>query len=209
MDSPAKTLTTSRPRNPAKKSSTSRRTPSFSLSSSSSNASLGSYFIDHHDSSLLSPATPLRFSGVPFSWEQLPGIPKNSHSHNKKESIKLLPLPPPAIIASKKYTLMDFGLTRKKFYGNHNRCFRLDPFFAAFVECSKDDDDDEQYEQEPSSHIWRGNGGGGGTKVSKSISDRFGLVNLQASCKRSIAVSESLVYLPRSSRSSYDLVNHR
>ncbi|KAJ6383675.1 hypothetical protein OIU78_027045 [Salix suchowensis] len=31
----------------------------------------------------LSPATPLQFSGVPFSWEHLPGIPKNQSLQEK------------------------------------------------------------------------------------------------------------------------------
>ncbi|XWS24816.1 hypothetical protein CRYUN_Cryun27aG0017200 [Craigia yunnanensis] len=99
---------------PVNKYPSSQRTPSFSSSSSlsSSSSSLGSSYFP--DDSPLSPATPLRFSGVPFSWEHLPGIPKKLQNHKKKESIKLLPLPPPATPpTSKKYNFEDV-LTRKK-----------------------------------------------------------------------------------------------
>lgn len=77
---------------------------------------------------------------------------------------------------------------------------------AALVHCSKDDggDDDEeddQHQDRSSRNIFR---------VSRSISDRFGFVNLYTSCKKTCAVSESIVYLPaRSSRTSYDLIRRR
>ncbi|GLT52203.1 hypothetical protein SLA2020_255560 [Shorea laevis] len=172
------------------------RTSSFSPSSSlSSCSSLGSSY--YRDDSPLSPATPLRFSGVPFSWEHVPGIPKKLQNHKKKESIKLLPLlPPPATTStSKKYNSEDPTSWKKLYSGDQN--FRKDPFFAALVECSKDDDDQE------SGNLWTG------AKISRSISDRFGFINLNSSCKSTCAVSESIVYLPKSRRkSSYRLVNH-
>ncbi|XP_007020000.2 PREDICTED: uncharacterized protein LOC18592960 [Theobroma cacao] len=179
----------------------SRQTPSFSSSSSlsSSSSSLGSSYFP--DDSPRSPATPLRFKGVPFSWEQLPGIPKKLQSHKKKESIKLLPLPPPATSpTSKKFNFEDM-LTRKKASSAASESFRKDPFFAALVECSKDDHD---HDQESASSFWTG------AKVTRSISDRFGFINLYASCKKTCAVSESIVYLPRSSRTAnYGLINRR
>ncbi|XVE60776.1 hypothetical protein DITRI_Ditri05aG0154500 [Diplodiscus trichospermus] len=186
---------------PASKYPSSRRTPSFSSSSSlsSSSSSLGcSYFPDDPP---LSPATPLRFSGVPFSWEHLPGIPKKLQNHKKKESIKLLPLPPPATPpTSKKYNL-EHVLSRKKASGAAES-FQKDPFFAAMVECSKDDDDEDN--DQDSSNFWSG------AKVTRSISDRFGFISLYTSCKRTCAVSESVVYLPRSSRTAnYGLINRR
>lgn len=89
--------------------------------------------------------------------------------------------------------------------------FRKDPFLAALVECSKDDEDDgdhefsaENDEDNSNNKYWSGP-----KVVSRSISDRFGFINLYTSCKRSCAVSESIVYLPRPTRSSYDLVNRR
>ncbi|XP_022719806.1 uncharacterized protein LOC111277673 [Durio zibethinus] len=176
---------------PVTKHPSSRRTPSFSSSSSlsSSPSSLGSlYFLDD---SPLSPPTPLRFSGVPFSWEHLPGIPKKLQNHKQKESMKLLPLPPPATPPTSK----------KNRASGAADSFLMDPFFTALVECSKDDDDDDQ---ESASNFWNG------AKVTRSISDRFGFINLYASCKRTCAVSESIVYLPRSSRTAnYSLINRR
>ena len=109
----------------------------------------------------------------------------------------MLPLPPQAISpTSKKYNSEDM-LTRKKASGAAER-FRKDPFFAALVECSKDDD------QETASNFWTGD------KITRSISDRFGFINLYTSCKRTCAVSESIVYLPSSSRTAnYGLINRR
>ncbi|XWS15397.1 hypothetical protein CRYUN_Cryun35bG0093600 [Craigia yunnanensis] len=181
---------------PVTKYPSSRRTPSYSYSSSpSSSSSLGSSYLP--DNSPLTPATPFRFSGVPFSWEHLPGIPKKLQNHKKKESMKLLPLPPPATPpTSKKYNFEDMFKRKKK--SGAAESFRKDPFFAALVECSKDDD------QETASNFWTG------AKVTRSISDRFGFINLYTSCKRSCAVSESIVYLPRSSRTAnYGLINRR
>ncbi|GMI83246.1 hypothetical protein HRI_001993900 [Hibiscus trionum] len=179
--------------------------PSFSssLSSSSSSSSLGSSYFP--DDSPLSPGTPFRFSGVPFSWEHLPGIPKKLQSHNKKEyscSMKLLPLPPPTIPRTSKSNSFQDMLTRKKPSAGASESFRrMDPFFAALVECSKEDGDQAA---ELERNLWTG------AKVTRSVSDRLGFINLYSSCKRTCAVSESTVYLPRSRRSSdYGLINHR
>ncbi|XP_039022469.1 uncharacterized protein LOC120154915 [Hibiscus syriacus] len=95
---------------PAAKYHSSRRTPCSCSSSSSS--SLGSSFIP--GDSPLSPATPLRFSGVPFSWEHSPGVPKKLQNHKKKESTKLLPLPPPATPSTLKKNDFEDILARKK-----------------------------------------------------------------------------------------------
>ncbi|KAJ6297307.1 hypothetical protein OIU78_022945 [Salix suchowensis] len=145
----------------------------------------------------LVPATPHRFSGVPFSWEHSPGIPKNQSYKKKDCSSKDLPLPPPAASTSisKRFNSEEIGARKK----NNNDSFRRDPFFAAFVECSKDEDDRDS----SNNSFWAG------PKVSRSISDRFGFINLYSSCKKSSAVSESIVYLPRSSRTSYDIISRR
>ncbi|KAE8728527.1 Protease-associated RING/U-box zinc finger family protein [Hibiscus syriacus] len=175
--------------------------PSFNSSSSlsSSSSSLASSYFP--DDSCLRPGTPFRFSGVPFSWEHLPGIPKNLHNHNKKEySMKLLPLPPPTILRTSKNNSSEVALTRKKASAGASDSFRrVDPFFAALVECSKEDGD-EATERNPWTEA----------KVTRSMSDRLGFINMYSSCKRSCAVSESTVYLPRSRRTAdYGLINHR
>ncbi|KAK7851363.1 uncharacterized protein LOC112017369 [Quercus suber] len=180
---------------PSPKYLSSQRTPSFSSSSSSSLSPCSSSFGSSNfaDDSPLSPATPLRYSGVPFSWEHLPGIPKKKQASKKESSSKLLPLPPTSTTtpSSKKSNLED--VVGKK---NCKQTFEKDPFFAALVECSKDDDQD----QEPNKSIWNS------AKVSRSLSDRFAFISLYTSCKRTSAISESIIYLPRSSRTSYDLI---
>ncbi|XP_018848728.1 uncharacterized protein LOC109011842 [Juglans regia] len=186
---------------PATKYTSSRRTPSSSSSSSSrpslsSSSFASSYFLDD---SPLNPATPLRYSGVPFSWEKLPGIPKKQVSMKRGPSLKLLPLPPPTNSTSKRVSSEDVG-DRKK--NNSRQIFQRDPFFAAMVECSKDIDDKKS--SNSSSNLWNA-----ANKVSRSLSDRFGIINLYASCKRTCAISKSIVYLPRSSRNSYDLIHPR
>ncbi|XP_061366625.1 uncharacterized protein LOC133309813 [Gastrolobium bilobum] len=184
---------------PARKYLSSRRTPSFSSSCSSlspSSSSIESFYF--HDDPLLSPASPLRFSGVPFSWERLPGIPKKQNSKKKQESsMKLLPLPPPTTSHSSKKLSHEETRIRKK--NSMQTSFQRDPFFAALVECSKDD-----HEEETSSSSFFN-----GAKVTRSISDRFGFISLSAACKRTCAVSESIVYLPSSRRSNYDHVSRR
>lgn len=177
---------------PATKTASSRRTASFSSSSSLSSCSSLRFL----DDSPLSPATPLQFSGVPFSWEHLPGIPKKQSYKKKDSTLKALPLPPPAAPASisRRINSEEIGIRKK----HNNESFRRDPFFAALVQCSKDDDDDYQ-----GSDFWSGG------KVSRSISDRFGFVSLYTSCKKTSDVSDSIVYLPRSSRTSYDLISRR
>ncbi|KAI3820109.1 hypothetical protein L1987_13967 [Smallanthus sonchifolius] len=150
----------------------SRRSPSFSSSSSSSVGSL-SFFLD--DSS--SPATPLRYSGIPFSWEQFPGIPKKNNT-NEASSQCHLPLPPSGVNSFRKSFGKDSAPVIKK-YSTGDRSFHEDPFFAAFVECSKDDEMAMK-----GSKIRSGTGGG------------FG--GLYTSCFRACEVAESVVYVPRS-----------
>ncbi|KAJ6764044.1 T22J18.15-RELATED [Salix purpurea] len=170
------------------------RTASFSSSSSLSSCSSLRFL----DDSPLSPATPLQFSGVPFSWEHLPGIPKNQSFKKKDSTLKVLPLPPPAAPASisRRIKFEEIGIRKKL---NHES-FRRDPFLAALVQCSKDEDDDDDDQ---------GSNFSGGSKVTRSISDRFGFINLYTSCKKTCVVSDSIVYLPRSSGTSYDLISRR
>ncbi|KAL3366227.1 hypothetical protein AABB24_011071 [Solanum stoloniferum] len=188
---------------------TTRRSTPSSLSSSpshSSNSSFGSSLsfhdiLDDHNSPI-SPTTPLQFpKGVPFSWEKIPGIPKQifSKKNNTTTTLgQLLPLMPPPCgngnnvpnNSSKKITsFLDEFSPRK----NVAKSFRKDPFFAAFVECSKDDQ--QQYDDD----IWKNS-----SKVPsiRTLSDRFGFISMYTSCKRTCTVSESIVYLPRS-RNNY------
>ncbi|KAF9661625.1 hypothetical protein SADUNF_Sadunf19G0088300 [Salix dunnii] len=143
---------------PATTTDSSLLTVSSSSSSSSSSLSPRSslYILDD---SPLSPPTPLRSPGVPFSWEHLPGIPKNQSYKKKDCSLKDLPLPPLAASPSisKRFNSEEIG-TQKK---NNNDSCQRDPFFAAFVECSKDDGDRDL----SNNSFWAG------PKVSRSISD--------------------------------------
>lgn len=184
-------------------------TPIFTISSSpsySSNSSFGSLSThDHH--SPFSPNTPFQFSnkGVPFSWEYIPGIPKQQISRkNSSSSSQLLPLPPPAgnppNSAKKLQRLRDEFSPRK----SASDSFSKDPFFAAFVECSKDQEHHENF-----SDIWKSSTTSSSKVMAstRSLSDRFGLISMYASCKRTCTVSESIVYLPRSR--NYDLLSTR
>ncbi|CAI9754316.1 unnamed protein product [Fraxinus pennsylvanica] len=157
------------------------RNLSFSSSSSSRscNSSFGSLSFNE-DFNSFSPITPLRFSsGVPFSWEKIPGIPKQESIKNKESLRNLLPLPPARKTSnsSKKYV--------------HGQIFpkKKDPFFAAFVVCSKDDDDDH----DAFGSLRKG------LKATRALN----------SCKRSCAVSDSLVYIPVPRSSSDYLLNRR
>ncbi|XP_051124231.1 uncharacterized protein LOC127246743 [Andrographis paniculata] len=158
-----------------------RRTPPFSPSTSSRHSSFGSSSSSSSsmcslNEELFSPLNPsMAARGIPFSWEQTPGIPKsnriNPNQQDQPSGNELLPLPPP---------------------GNPNSGARKttttterDPFAAALVACSKDD--------EYHGSFWRE-----GLKNTRSLSDRFGFISIYTSCKRTCAVSESIVYLPRS-----------
>ncbi|KAF8098115.1 hypothetical protein N665_0273s0016 [Sinapis alba] len=182
---------------PAKKNTSSRR----SLSSSSFSSCSSSSLVFQGDSPLNSPATPLRLLGVPFSWEQLPGKPKDyshrlNHRQNNGSSV-ILPLPPP------RSTHFPVTGKNKKFNSlskkNSFPVIDKDPFTAALLECSKDDDGGEDEVDR------RFQGSSGESSKALSKSNRFGLVSLYGSCRRTCTVSESHVYLPRPGKaSSYD-----
>ncbi|XP_059281294.1 uncharacterized protein LOC132034989 [Lycium ferocissimum] len=171
-----------------------------------SHSSVGSLsFHDHHDS----PFSPFQFStkGVPFSWEHIPGIPKQQISRKNSSSLRqLLPLPPPAgnppNSAKKTQRVRDEFSPRKS---TASESFRKDPFFAAFVECSKD----QQENHENFSNMWKSTTSSSKVVASptRSLSDRFGVISMSASCKRACSVSESIVCLPRSR--NYDLLSTR
>ncbi|KAK9743302.1 hypothetical protein RND81_03G230600 [Saponaria officinalis] len=175
--------------NPTKKcSSISHRTPSFSSTSSftSTNSSSSSSSSSFRSSSLeqnySQPSTLSTSSGVPFSWETIPGIPKKIDPSRKKlpHGKNYLPLPPPVSTT----TTPNKNFNQKKHY-----IARSDPFFDALVECSKGGDEESN-----------------NNNNNKSLSRRFGLVNM--SCKKSSCVAQSLVFLPRSGlrRISYDVL---
>ncbi|XP_050365809.1 uncharacterized protein LOC126784388 [Argentina anserina] len=181
---------------------------SFSSSISSSSPFMSSFTVPDRDDSPAS--TPFRFSGVPFSWEHVPGIPKKQSLNCKKKehcsssSLKNLPLPPTTAHQAPKKKL--------SFNSKQTTTFPKDPFVAALVECSKEEEEDEEDQYSKNSDHqadmfhWS-------AKVTRSVSDRFGFVNLYASsCKRSCAVSESIIHAPRPmsrTSSNYDLISHR
>ncbi|KAL8482575.1 hypothetical protein ACS0TY_028034 [Phlomoides rotata] len=177
-----------------------RRTPSLS-SSSSWDSSLGSSSLSFNDEfPPFTPTSPLKFKGIPFSWEQIPGIPKHQLSKKKNSSDHLLPLPP-AATTTKKLLHHQEEISPKK-----STRFQRDPFFAALVECSKDDHDGDDDHDDGHDHDHHGMLKGS-SKITRTLSDRFGLINMYTSCKRTCAVSESIVYLPRSQQSPHYLLN--
>ncbi|KAJ8551184.1 hypothetical protein K7X08_000554 [Anisodus acutangulus] len=155
-------------------------TPIFTLSSSpshSSNSSFGSLSL--HDQN--SPFSPFQFStkGVPFSWEHTPGIPKQQISRKNSSSLRqLLPLPPPAAgnplnSAKKIQRIRDEFSPRKS--STASESFRKDPFFAAFVECSKD----HQENHENFSNMWKSTTSSKVvTPSTRSLSDKFGVISM-------------------------------
>ncbi|XP_076901500.1 uncharacterized protein LOC143555918 [Bidens hawaiensis] len=153
-----------------------RRSPSFSSSSSSSISSI-SFYLD--DSS--TPATPLRYYGIPFSWEQFPGIPKKNNTYKLASPHSHLPLPPSGNSFRKSFG-KDNAPVVKKYVTSDRSTFHEDPFFAAFVKCSKDEEM-------------------GMIKGSKMRS----ISGLYTSCFRTCDVADSVVNLPRSVRSGYFL----
>ncbi|KAL0282818.1 UNVERIFIED_CONTAM: hypothetical protein Sangu_2928200 [Sesamum angustifolium] len=191
---------------PILRPSAARRTPSFSSSSRSNSwdSSLElSSFSFNEESPPYSPSTPLKFKGVPFSWEQIPGIPKHQQAGFKKKessSAHLLPLPPAGNSNSSTKKLQNQEeISPKKYHVMTSSRFQRDPFFAALVECSKEDDNDD----DDDGRVWKGR-----SKISRSLSDRFGFINMSASCKRTCAVSESIVYLP-SRPTPHNYLHHR
>ncbi|XP_010246918.1 PREDICTED: uncharacterized protein LOC104590086 [Nelumbo nucifera] len=192
---------------PTGKRPSSRRNRSLSYSSSFRSSSSSSSSLSSPNYPVDSPSSPLsshHFSGtgIPFSWEKHPGIPKNSTvprtslSKYKDQSLVLLPLPPATSpTPSKRFNFEGLFWTRKK---GSNGSLRKDPFIAALMECSKDQRDQEGVDDYSKN-----------SKVSRTLSDRFGFIDLHASCKRSCAVTEAKVLIPRSSQASFDLVNRR
>ncbi|KAL6962011.1 hypothetical protein U1Q18_036967 [Sarracenia purpurea var. burkii] len=179
----------------------SRRTLSFSSSPSlsSTSSSLGSLSF-RDDSPLFSPSTPLRPSGIPFSWEKLPGIPKIQLSKKNDTSLNLLPLPPAGNPTPTKKLIGTHEIwsssssppPRRK---NAGDTFRRDPFFAALVECSKEDDDEDNGDDDQDQ---TDGDSCKGSKVFRTLSDRFTFIATHASCRRNCPVSESIIFIPRS-----------
>ncbi|KZV33086.1 hypothetical protein F511_03352 [Dorcoceras hygrometricum] len=174
-----------------------RRTASFSSSSTSNSwdSSFGSFTDEYPPFSPI--PTPLNFNGVPFSWEKIPGISKHQVSKMDENSGSLLPLPPAG--NSNSSTKKHHNEQEQKHHSSNR--FKRDPFFAALVECSKDGDHDHDY-----THLVH-TGKGSSSKISRSLSNGFGCINnMCTSCKRTCAISESIVCLPKS-RSHYNRLN--
>ncbi|KAI3951517.1 hypothetical protein MKX01_018633 [Papaver californicum] len=177
---------------------------SFSSRSSSLESCLSFASYPNDDSFVDSSSPTLR---IPFSWEQHPGVPKFSRSKTKNDpSLIVLPLPP-APGNSRKFNLESiFTLQKKTGFTNEQRISR-DPFVAALMECSKEMEMDDNL----MNAYWES---GNNTKVvtNRSLSDRFGFIDRYVSCKRSCAVLESKIFVPRSTKTTYDrvkLINNR
>ncbi|RWW21355.1 hypothetical protein GW17_00014500 [Ensete ventricosum] len=133
-----------------------------------------------------SASTSPRFSAVPFSWEQRPGIPKALSPATEAEDAaahRLLPLPPPVRSHS------DLPIPRKK--RSEARSAAADPFAAALVLCAKDlpdaSGDLEEFWGVPDATPRR----------VTTIADRFRLFDLYGSCKATCSVIDATVRLPR------------
>ncbi|XP_075512085.1 uncharacterized protein LOC142547607 [Primulina tabacum] len=166
-----------------------RRTASFSSSSTSN--SWDSSFSDEYPP--FSPiSTPLNFNGgVPFSWEKIPGIPKHQLVAKMDESSgNLLPLPP----AGNSNSSTNKSHNQEQKHNHSGNRFQRDPFLAALVECSKDGDHDH----DDTNLVHHGNGSNCCSKISTTLSDGFWCIKVYTSCKRTCAISESIVCLPKS-----------
>ncbi|KAK9095959.1 hypothetical protein Sjap_021456 [Stephania japonica] len=162
------------------------RSRSFSSSTSSSSSSSGM-----GGDSPFSPISSFSLAGIPFSWEQHPGIPKKSSTKNtpNKNLIlhdqSFLPLPPP-----KKF---DFGIGRI----GRSTNYKADPFVAALMKCSRENLEEDQ---------WSGINGRPAGMVSRGLKiDRYML----SSCKSSCGVVEPIAVGSRpasSHRSGYSLI---
>ncbi|KAL9245485.1 hypothetical protein vseg_019131 [Gypsophila vaccaria] len=169
---------------------------SFSSKSSSSSLSSSSFTsssLEELEFSMPNDHSPSTSpSGIPFSWETIPGIPKTSQilkkvdnssccSSSRRLKNTILPLPPPA----------GSNAVNKK-----GHVSRSDPFYAALVECSKRSDVDNQ-------EVVFGGGGG----FAKSLSTRFG--NVSMSCKNSSSVANSVIFVPRGGQRRIKAYDHR
>ncbi|CAN6476202.1 unnamed protein product [Victoria cruziana] len=172
--------------------------PAKTRSRSSSSSSLSSF-----PSSKGSPTTPLQSSGIPFSWEHQPGVPKHpqgtctalTSSRSRHVYVVGKHLPPPPLSSLPRASSNRFNFNsacaarRKKPHGTVH-----DPFFAALVECSKD---------QVTENCWKA------PKACKSWAGRFNLDRLYASCKTNCAVLEAQVLLSRPYRGSYDMLPNK
>lgn len=166
--------------------SSSHPNKTFSFSSHSSSSSFSSD--SSNSNSPIHPITPLKSFGVPFSWEFCPGIRRKSPfpQNYKDPSLDQLPLPPAA--RSTPTNELKKSQYKYKYYVGR------DPFDAALAKCSEKGLRDDS---------WKA------TKPSRSVNDLVGLVNSYTSCKTSCSVVESKVFIPRSGRAVYHLMNRR
>ncbi|KAJ8630610.1 hypothetical protein MRB53_023933 [Persea americana] len=112
--------------------------------------------------------------GVPFSWENSPGVRKKSHFPRNRDYedpyLQLLPLPP----AARSAPTTELKKLRYNYVGR-------DPFTAALVKCSKKD-------LHKKSHVddyWKI------AKPSRAVNDLVGIVDRYTSCKTTCSVVDS------------------
>ncbi|KAI3983887.1 hypothetical protein MKX01_011595 [Papaver californicum] len=180
-------------------------TSSVSSRSSSLESCLSFASYPNDDSFVDSSSPTLR---IPFSWEQHPGVPKFCRSKTKNDpSLIVLPLPP-APGNSRKFNLESiFTLQKKSGFTNEQRMNR-DPFVAALMECSKEKEMDGSL----MNAYWESGNNNNKVVTTRSLNDRFGFIDRYVSCKRSCAVLESKIFVPRSTKTTYDrvrLINNR
>ncbi|RWW13558.1 hypothetical protein GW17_00022724 [Ensete ventricosum] len=129
-------------------------------------------------------------SAVPFSWEQLPGIPKAQIALDARSpDPSLLPLPP--TLGS-----VTAGPRKKRPVAGPRPA--SDPFAAALAVCAKPPRGSTIGDLLAASGSAAGRHRRGSAASAWSISDRLGLLGLYASCKTTCAVADSSVYVPRS-----------
>ncbi|KAF3789168.1 hypothetical protein EJ110_NYTH09782 [Nymphaea thermarum] len=181
MDSPTNPVEDSPPESPFP--ATGRRlsaSKSRSRSRSSSSSSLSSC-----PSGRDSPTTPLQSSGVPFSWEHQPGVPKHlmGTPDSRHFCVVGTSLPPPPLSSSpagaaSRLTASDSIFTSRRKIKSHVKGAH-DPFFRALVECSKDQMAETCWQSPKAPYKFR------------PASPLRGLDRLQISCKTNCAVLES------------------
>ncbi|XP_008791151.2 uncharacterized protein LOC103708144 [Phoenix dactylifera] len=176
-------------------------------SSSSSASSLSSAIPSSSPSPAHRYLFPLRSSSaVPFSWEHLPGVPKNPKSFPSPAVPHrlLLPLPPP--LRSKP----DTSIPRKKRSdARFSNLAPADPFAAALAECTKDDPAGTGLAK-----LWGEPPAGAPRRralATAAITHRFGLFDLYGSCKISCSVADAIIHVPRPGPrpAAYGFLNRR
>ncbi|XP_042452408.1 uncharacterized protein LOC122037025 [Zingiber officinale] len=132
-----------------------------------------------------SPAPPS--SAVPFSWEQRPGIPKDTSSPESSVANPVLPLPPPIRSHS------DLPTPRKKrsaaASSSRGAEVPADPFAAALALCAKGLMDDDDLPVPRGSALMDEDDLSVPRRSTATVSGRFRIFDFYGSCKATCAVA--------------------